>query len=354
MGRRKIEIQPITHERNRAVTFLKRKNGLFKKAYELGVLCSVDVAVVIFEKKGQKDAKLWTYSSVSDVKDIVQRSLRFSGDKDNKTACDFGGSVSSSSKRDDDDDDGENEEGEDEDEYIPPSTHKKSSGPSKAKPQEDAQPPESIQDAPRSYAYSHRPPYSDSHFAPNSVPIVVNPNTGVPYTPYTYPPPSHPHSHPHHHPHLPSSHSPVYADRRPPYSDQRYQAPSPTYTHSAPYGDLDVPPAKRQRIMTGAYPTTTSPYGGYRLSASAHPERAGVPSGLDLFAGLFGNGETRGAERRSIEDRQEGEGTFEWPVHNTDAHSQRSGASASPTGSSGGQTASWLEFLSGNTTGTSA
>lgn len=29
-------------------TFFQRKNGLFKKAYELGVLCSVDVAVIIF------------------------------------------------------------------------------------------------------------------------------------------------------------------------------------------------------------------------------------------------------------------------------------------------------------------
>lgn len=28
--------------------FKQRKNGLFKKAYELGVLCSVDVAVIIF------------------------------------------------------------------------------------------------------------------------------------------------------------------------------------------------------------------------------------------------------------------------------------------------------------------
>jgi hypothetical protein len=55
MGRRKIEIQPITHERNRAVTFVKRKNGLFKKAYELGVLCSVDIAVVIFARQEVKE-----------------------------------------------------------------------------------------------------------------------------------------------------------------------------------------------------------------------------------------------------------------------------------------------------------
>ncbi|CCC69188.1 hypothetical protein NCAS_0C01980 [Naumovozyma castellii] len=47
MGRRKIEIQPITDERNRTVTFIKRKAGLFKKAHELAVLCQVDVAVII-------------------------------------------------------------------------------------------------------------------------------------------------------------------------------------------------------------------------------------------------------------------------------------------------------------------
>ncbi|KAF9055921.1 hypothetical protein BJ165DRAFT_459402 [Panaeolus papilionaceus] len=75
MGRRKIEIQPITHERNRSVTFLKRKNGLFKKAYELGVLCSVDVAVIIFEERPGHDLKLHQYSS-SDIRDIIQRQLR--------------------------------------------------------------------------------------------------------------------------------------------------------------------------------------------------------------------------------------------------------------------------------------
>ncbi|KDR71267.1 hypothetical protein GALMADRAFT_75179 [Galerina marginata CBS 339.88] len=71
MGRRKIEIQPITHERNRSVTFLKRKNGLFKKAYELGVLCSVDVAVIIFGHH----VKLYQYGS-ADIHDIVQRHIR--------------------------------------------------------------------------------------------------------------------------------------------------------------------------------------------------------------------------------------------------------------------------------------
>ena len=105
MGRRKIEIQPITvrflsvrsshsltrpqHERNRSVTFLKvrpplrlfssltrfqRKNGLFKKAYELGVLCSVDVAVIVFDNK-QGGPRLYQYGS-DDVITIVERAMR--------------------------------------------------------------------------------------------------------------------------------------------------------------------------------------------------------------------------------------------------------------------------------------
>ncbi|KDQ06640.1 hypothetical protein BOTBODRAFT_121202 [Botryobasidium botryosum FD-172 SS1] len=69
MGRRKIEIQPILHDRNRSVTFLKRKNGLFKKAYELGVLCSVDVAVIIFGSNN----KVYEYSSHQDINNIIQR-----------------------------------------------------------------------------------------------------------------------------------------------------------------------------------------------------------------------------------------------------------------------------------------
>ena len=49
-------------------TFLKRKGGLFKKAHELSVLCSVDVAVIIFGH----NKKLYEFSS-GDINDIIGR-----------------------------------------------------------------------------------------------------------------------------------------------------------------------------------------------------------------------------------------------------------------------------------------
>lgn len=60
MGRRKIEIQPLTDDRNRTVTFVKRKAGLFKKAHELAVLCQVDLAVIIVGNNN----KVYEFSSV--------------------------------------------------------------------------------------------------------------------------------------------------------------------------------------------------------------------------------------------------------------------------------------------------
>ncbi|TFK61290.1 SRF-like protein [Pluteus cervinus] len=111
MGRRKIEIQPITHERNRSVTFLKRKNGLFKKAYELGVLCSVEVAVIIFEERPGHHLKLYQYCS-SDVNEVVQRHLRYDGEKDTRGPQDFSGNAPN--KLEDigegDDDDGDDDD----------------------------------------------------------------------------------------------------------------------------------------------------------------------------------------------------------------------------------------------------
>ncbi|KAL0071319.1 hypothetical protein AAF712_001175 [Marasmius tenuissimus] len=120
MGRRKIDITPITHERNRSVTFLKRKTGLFKKAYELGVLCSVDIAVIIFDTKpaqsnqGRPQVKLWEYSSSSNGKETVKRYLKFSGDRDLKGPGDFGDAKAKGGKGDAADDDKDNDDEEDE------------------------------------------------------------------------------------------------------------------------------------------------------------------------------------------------------------------------------------------------
>ena len=53
MGRKKIAIQPIPDDRNRNVTFHKRKNGLIKKAMELSILCNCNISLVIFNNENQ-------------------------------------------------------------------------------------------------------------------------------------------------------------------------------------------------------------------------------------------------------------------------------------------------------------
>lgn len=58
---------PADRVRRRS-TFLKRKGGLFKKAYELSVLCSVDVAVIIFGH----NKKLYEFSS-GDINETIGR-----------------------------------------------------------------------------------------------------------------------------------------------------------------------------------------------------------------------------------------------------------------------------------------
>ncbi|TFY50516.1 hypothetical protein EVG20_g11473, partial [Dentipellis fragilis] len=84
----------------------QRKTGLFKKAYELGVLCSVDVAVIIFERRHGHPDKLYQYCS-SDIGSMVQRHLRFDGERDTRGPHDFSGNADTSRADDagDDDDD---------------------------------------------------------------------------------------------------------------------------------------------------------------------------------------------------------------------------------------------------------
>ena len=77
MGRKKISIARITDERNRQVTFTKRKFGLMKKAYELSVLCDCEISVIIFNSHN----KLFQYAS-TDMEKVL---LKYTGILASKT-----------------------------------------------------------------------------------------------------------------------------------------------------------------------------------------------------------------------------------------------------------------------------
>ncbi|KAL8037972.1 hypothetical protein ABFX02_11G072900 [Erythranthe guttata] len=68
MGRKKLEIKRIEDNSARMVCFSKRRNGLIKKAKELSVLCDVDVAAIIFSKRG----KLYQYCSADSISQVLQ------------------------------------------------------------------------------------------------------------------------------------------------------------------------------------------------------------------------------------------------------------------------------------------
>ncbi|KAI9353949.1 hypothetical protein BD770DRAFT_137547 [Pilaira anomala] len=84
MGRKKIKIQPIQDERNKQVTFLKRKHGLMKKAYELSVLCNCEIALLIFNTSG----KLVQYAS-TDIDHILMKYTEYNDPHESKSNQDF-------------------------------------------------------------------------------------------------------------------------------------------------------------------------------------------------------------------------------------------------------------------------
>ncbi|KIW87664.1 uncharacterized protein Z519_11638 [Cladophialophora bantiana CBS 173.52] len=112
MGRRKIEIRAIKDDRNRSVTFLKRKGGLFKKAYELSVLCSVDVAVIIFGH----NKKLYEFSS-GDINETLRRYQYYGAPHEHKGPADF---KNKGGEDDDDEDEDEEQPAHAREESLPP------------------------------------------------------------------------------------------------------------------------------------------------------------------------------------------------------------------------------------------
>jgi len=69
MGRNKIKIERIANERNRQATFTKRKNGLFKKAMELSILCDCEISLIIFNNQ---TGKYFQYSSSDNDKILLR------------------------------------------------------------------------------------------------------------------------------------------------------------------------------------------------------------------------------------------------------------------------------------------
>ncbi|KAL3867154.1 hypothetical protein ACJMK2_044377 [Sinanodonta woodiana] len=100
MGRKKIQICRINDERNRQVTFTKRKFGLMKKAYELSVLCDCEIALIIFTTNN----KLYQYAS-SDMDKVLLKYTEYNETVVSQTNKDIMEQLSKKEGKPDDDDD---------------------------------------------------------------------------------------------------------------------------------------------------------------------------------------------------------------------------------------------------------
>ncbi|XP_018110778.1 myocyte-specific enhancer factor 2A homolog isoform X9 [Xenopus laevis] len=84
MGRRKIQITRIMDDRNKQVTFTKRKFGLMKKAYELSVLCDCEIALIIFNGSN----KLFQYAS-TDMDKVLLKYTEYNEPHESRTNSDI-------------------------------------------------------------------------------------------------------------------------------------------------------------------------------------------------------------------------------------------------------------------------
>ncbi|XP_061670841.1 myocyte-specific enhancer factor 2A-like [Syngnathoides biaculeatus] len=84
MGRKKIQIARILDERNRQVTFMKRKFGLMKKAYELSVLCDCEIALIVFNSSN----KLFQYAS-TDMDKVLLKYTEYNEPHESRTNSDI-------------------------------------------------------------------------------------------------------------------------------------------------------------------------------------------------------------------------------------------------------------------------
>ncbi|KAL4335442.1 hypothetical protein GQ457_07G004400 [Hibiscus cannabinus] len=69
MGRVKLQIKRIENDTNRQVTFSKRRSGLIKKAYELSILCDIEIALIMFSPSG----RVSHFSGKKRIEDVLSR-----------------------------------------------------------------------------------------------------------------------------------------------------------------------------------------------------------------------------------------------------------------------------------------
>ncbi|KAK9760253.1 hypothetical protein K7432_015941 [Basidiobolus ranarum] len=67
MGRKKIKIKTIENDRQKTVTFTRRRGGLIKKAHELAVLCECKVVLLMFDSKDE----CHMYSSAENPDELI-------------------------------------------------------------------------------------------------------------------------------------------------------------------------------------------------------------------------------------------------------------------------------------------
>ncbi|CAI8607342.1 unnamed protein product [Vicia faba] len=68
MVRGKTEMKRIENATSRQVRFSKRRNGLMKKAFELSILCDVEVALIVFSPRG----RIYEFAS-SSILETIER-----------------------------------------------------------------------------------------------------------------------------------------------------------------------------------------------------------------------------------------------------------------------------------------
>ena len=64
MGRNKIKIEKIKNEKNRNITYLKRKKGLIKKAMELSLLCEAKILMAIVSNEQEEISLFCSENSI--------------------------------------------------------------------------------------------------------------------------------------------------------------------------------------------------------------------------------------------------------------------------------------------------